>query len=113
VKKGYWPKGIKWYSPITHEVGHVIDAYLTKNVLKKAYIAGGEENISGTIRKNTIKLLGLNYNDIASELSIYGSRKSTEFFADAFSEYMDSPFPRQIARAVRKQIKNYFKELRK
>jgi hypothetical protein len=113
IKKGYWPKGVKWYSPITHEVGHIIDAYLTKNVLKKAYIAGGEENISGTLRKNVIKLLKLNYNDVILGLSIYGSGKPTEFIAEAFSEYMDSVFPRKIAQAVGEQIEYYFKELRK
>ena len=44
--------------------------------------------------------LGISYNDVARELSVYGSRDFGEFFAEAISEHETQKKPRQLANEV-------------
>lgn len=97
---GFHPKDTDGYSIITHEIGHAVDGFMTRNGVGDFTSMFNMKDASFTIRKRALKELKLTKNDIRRGVSGYGTKNDAEFFAEAFSEYMDSPTPRPIAKKV-------------
>ena len=112
---GYHPTGTSAISIITHEIGHAIDGFLTNNLLgitseetwksikKKQYLT------STNLRKKILKKFKLKIADISKEVSRYGVQNDREFFAEAFSEYFDSPNPRRVAQELGQELEELIK----
>lgn len=97
VAKNYHPKGTDYNSIIVHELGHSLQAYITKT----------KKITAPEIRERVLKKLGIKQKDVGQHLSIYAMakpRKAHEFFAEAFAEYMTSKSPRPLAQAFGEEI---------
>jgi len=86
-------------SVMTHEYGHQVDNYITKN--------GYRNDVVDTHYRS------LSTDDIKTGLSRYGAKNSSEFFAEAFGEYIHNPKPRAIAAKVGADMEAAFKKIRK
>lgn len=96
VKSKYHPEGCNTVkSVIDHEMGHELDKLLS-------------------LRNNheILKLYNENYVNIKDELSGYGKTKIGEFIAEAWSEYMNNPKPRPLAKKIGDIIKNEYTKFR-
>lgn len=83
---GFHPKGCD--SPesiIYHEIGHMMDDLCG--------LSAGDRNFAMLYNS-------LSYSQIRECLSQYATTSPQEFIAEAFAEYMCSPYPRQLARDV-------------
>lgn len=99
--------GLKTMNPLktlTHEIGHALsfEIYCTKaNKTATSAIISANDKLDSAIRKEVLDNLGLkakgNWSELAYGLSDYATTSASEFFAEAFNEYMDSPTPRPIA----------------
>jgi SPP1 gp7 family putative phage head morphogenesis protein len=110
VGSGFHPKGTDWKSIVTHELGHAVDGFLSRN---------GHGELSGytmksssyKMRKQVLKELKLAKKDISSEVSRYGSKDDDEFFAECFAEYMESNEPRRVAKKFGEILEEWMKGL--
>lgn len=109
VDTGWHPQGCdNAYSTISHEFGHAIENYQKNNKLPMLY---------GTNRKKLLESIGIYVknpqtdNVIADGLSKYAidAKNGSEFVPEAWSEYICSPNPRPIAKAVGEYIINQLK----
>ena len=97
-----------------HEIGHAVDDFLSFN----AKVLGELPNkniasnlVSSKIRPKIFRKLKLQIGDIAEKLSDYGSTNAQETFAEAFSEFMSSPKPRELANEYGKTIDEMFSKI--
>lgn len=98
VRSGFHPVGTEDPASImTHEYGHQIDNFLIKHNIR--------EGIDRLWNKYSL-------DEIKNGLSRYGAKNSAEFFAEAFSEMIHNPNPREIAKAVEAEIEKAFKKYR-
>lgn len=92
-------------SIVVHELGHAVDDYLT-NTLQ----AVGMKNhwqpkyVSAYLRPKVMKACGLKVSDTYSAVSGYATKDHFEWFAECFSEWVDSPDPRPVAKEFGKQL---------
>ena len=98
-KMGHHVADTDWRTVITHELGHMFDYWLTSKGYKDK-----RSKYSMAIRKQALKETGIKVKDIKQNLSIYGTTNYSEFFAEAFAEWLDSPNPRPIAKSVGAQV---------
>lgn len=97
VSKKWHPIGTNYKSVIAHEFGHALHEYIEKEYGIKP----------GEIKKQVLEETKINAKEIKDNLSEYATVKpriGSEFFAEAFSEYVTSENPRPIAMAVGKKI---------
>jgi hypothetical protein len=104
VKKGWHPAGTDWRAVVVHEIGHRVHGILSLRYLTKT----GEE-IEKVIRRKALANLNLTPGDIGRELSMYAKSSASEFFAEAFAEYLTSKKPRRLAKEVGRLINLYMK----
>ena len=112
VEQGFHPVALDWKSTFTHEAGHQI-----ANIMYSVEFPDSIHEVYHVrdycqrIMNWTLQRAGTS--DIAKGLSVYATRNTSEFFAEAFAEYMDSPNPRPIAKAfgevLEEQIGRIFK----
>jgi hypothetical protein len=102
------PRGTNALSVVTHELAHSLEEVLSKRLYTTKT---GRQDHAKIIRKKVIKDLNLKERDIARGLSRYATTNQSEFFAEAFAEWLDSPSPRPIAMAVGKEIEKLIKEV--
>jgi len=114
VSAGWHPAGTDWESIITHELGHAVDGYLTRNLGKVTGIpANPQVRASKYVLDKVMTNLHLVPNDIRTGLSDYAASKPEEFFSEAMAEYLDSKKPRPIAKATGKLVDKWMKEISK
>lgn len=106
----YHPKGTQWHSIVTHEIGHAIDDYLT-HTLKLAGMKNRSQPkwVSADLRPKVMRAAGFKVSDALTEISEYATKNHLEWFAEVFSEYMDSPTPRKVAVEFGKQFDELMK----
>lgn len=76
-----------------HEFGHFVD-----DLLSRKYYPNDDFGSSYRIKKQIFSELGISNDDVIKGLSEYATWSPSEFFAEAFSEYMTSDNPRKIAK---------------
>lgn len=92
IEDGVAPEGTHEISVITHELGHAIMGFLA------AKHKADYNLFCDKIMNKTLERAGMKEKDIKTHLSDYAKGESSEFCAEAFSEYFDSKTPREIAR---------------
>lgn len=93
------PQNTDYKAIIIHEYGHSLGEYLQNS-----------KNISRLqIKKEVLKRANYKAKDVKEKLSEYATRNTNEFFAEAFSEYLDSPKPRKIAKIFGEYIDEILK----
>nr|DAX90083.1 MAG TPA: minor capsid protein [Caudoviricetes sp.] len=114
VERGYFPEGTTWEGITMHEIGHAVDDFLSFN----AKVFGEPPNkkiasnlVSSKIRPKIFRKLKLQIGDIAEKLSDYATTDAQETFAEAFSEFMTSPKPRELANEYGKTIDEMFSKI--
>lgn len=113
VAAGHFPKGLNADSAIMHEMGHAIDDYLTMD----KYAGGFNKKTlmpidsSQMLRTQVLKELKMNQGNVGEHLSNYATKNNKEFFAEAFSEYMNSNSPRPVARVFGEKLEKLMKEV--
>jgi SPP1 gp7 family putative phage head morphogenesis protein len=111
VKLNWHPQGTDWKSIITHEIGHAVDGYLTRNGHGEVTTSYNVKNASTKMRKQVLKELKLAKNDISAHVSRYASKNDAEFFAECFAEYIDSDEPRLMAKKFGEILEEWMKGL--
>lgn len=109
VKLNWHPKGTDWKSIITHEIGHAIDGFLSRNGYGTITNSYNIKNASVEMRRKVLKELKLTKKNISSEVSRYASKNDAEFFAECFAEYFDSDNPRPVAKKFGEIIEEWMK----
>lgn len=110
VAAGFHPQGTNWKSIFTHEIGHQ-----ASNIIFSDEFPGFVHEVKGVtefcndVMRWTLQRAGTS--NVAGELSVYATKNSREFFAEAFSEYMDSPNPRPIAKAFGEVLQEKIKKV--
>lgn len=103
VKSGWQPVGTENVaSVLTHEYGHQIDNFLIANS-ERAAIDKLYDDWKQSTKKNK---------DWGATLSQYADTNTSEFMAEAFSEYIHNPNPRPVAAAVGAEIEKAFERIR-
>lgn len=91
---GFHPINTTENALLAHELGHSLRKYI-----------GMKYDISASdIKKECLKRINYKANQVKEKLSEYATKNTEEFFAEAFSEYVDSPKPRKIAKALGEYI---------
>lgn len=111
VKLNWHPQGTDWKSIITHEIGHAVDGYLTRNGHGEVTTSYNVKNASTKMRRQVLKELKLTKNDISAHVSRYASKNDAEFFAECFAEYIDSDEPRLMAKKFGEILEEWMKGL--
>lgn len=73
---------------LAHEIGHSLGEYLEKE-------KGLSRNI---VKKDVLKMANYKPKDVSEKLSKSADVSASEFIAEAFAEYINSPNPRKIAK---------------
>lgn len=108
IKTGWHPLGVEDpASVLTHEFGHQLDYYLKDKGIRSwidTMYADMRQQAAGLIKsgKTSREAYG-------SLLSAYANENSNEFFAEAFAEWVHSPNPRPIAKAVGEKLLDVLK----
>ena len=106
VASGFHPVGTDWTAIATHEIGHAIDGFLTKQGLagvKSAY-AIEYKDVSAMLRPEVMKACGLKVGAAYKEVSGYATKNAREWFAEAFAEGIKSNAPRQVASELLRRV---------
>ena len=106
------PAGIDHRSIITHEMGHLLDRQLSLAYTDK-YTTDefAFSRASTIIKERLLSSMGITEHDIASGVSKYATFNDKEFFAECFSEYIDSVNPRPIAIKFGNLLEEMIKDL--
>ena len=96
VERKFHPEGTNYNALIVHEMAHALDTYASN---KKGY------SVSADIKKSVHAMFSksgspLTVERIVDGLSDYATVNHREFFAESIAEYMTSPNPRPVAKAV-------------
>lgn len=102
----YHPKGTDWQAVIIHELGHALNGYLTKMG------TFGKTDVSKKLRDKVIKNCNIPLSKMRTEVSGYATKNHSEWFAEAFAEYMCSEQPRQVAQEVGRLLEEIMKEVK-
>jgi hypothetical protein len=84
-------------SALDHEIAHQIDSLLK---------ISNQSEIISLFRK-------LTYDEIVHALSEYATKSRSEFIAEAWSEYLNNPNPRPIAKQIGELIMRLYTERKK
>lgn len=104
VKSKWHPEGTDADGIILHELGHNINGFLS---IKKNM---PYQTISVDIKREVLKRCGLSSKkDVEDGLSRYAAVKPSEFFAEAFCEFISSKQPRLIARIFGEVLTEWLK----
>lgn len=111
VAANWHPAGTDWEDIVTHELGHAIDGYLTRNMAKVSGMATAKGRASTYIMNDVLKALKKTPADISAGLSDYAAMKPEEFFAEAMAEYLGSWLPRPMAKRTGKLVNKWMKDI--
>ena len=114
VATGWAPWGTTYKDIVIHEYAHQIDGYFSSKFLEQG--AGRSEDkpgfsdivldrIAGKDAKSSDKYF------LKKSVCRYATTDSKEFFAEAITEYLASPHPRETARKVGAIFEEYLKRL--
>lgn len=109
IKLGYHCTGTNYESIVTHEFGHALDDLLTNTYHMAGNTGKKVKYVSSMLRPKVMRACGLKVGDIEKEVSGYATKDAMEWFAECFSEWMDSPNPRKVAREFGKQLEKLMK----
>ncbi len=114
VAANWHPAGTGWESIVTHELGHAIDGYLTRNLQKIPGMPSAPQGRASThIMNDVLKSLKKTPADISAGLSDYAASRPEEFFAESMAEYLDARRPRPMAKRAGKLVDQWMKEISK
>lgn len=112
LEQGFHPAGTTHKSIIIHELGHAIDDYLSNTLHYNGVTPRGKRGyVSDKLRAKVLKKAGINTALIEQELSGYATKNAHEFWAECFSEYMESENPRKVAKAFGEILEEIMKEV--
>lgn len=121
TKEGWASQGQDEYGTIYHELGHVIEGYIdwfegrvtqrNYNSMKPAQQKKHKVHVSVSIQEEVLKRLDLKEAHIKRELSQYATTNEHEFFAEAFTEYMQNPNPRPVAKMFGEVLNEILNEM--
>lgn len=109
-QKGFHPENTDYKAIITHELGHVVDGYLTGMGLCGKKANGERNRVSAYLRKKSLKHLNMSAEDINSEVSGYARSAAFEWFAECFAEYMNSRTPRNMCLECMHQLRELLRD---
>lgn len=126
VNNGYHPVGTHYDSTPVHELGHAIDAYLTRlgyggssfqNPFTRAVGLDERCEAAGVLQKRVWDAMGLTASDpyfmeSKKQVSGYAEENSSEWFAECIAEYYCSETPRPMCVECVNQLKKMIKERR-
>lgn len=102
---GFHCAGTHWGSIVTHELGHAVDDYLTNIKCAAGMLNKWKPKwVSAYLRPKVMKACGLKVSDTQAAVSGYATKDHYEWFAECFSEWVDSPNPRPVAVEFGKQL---------
>lgn len=102
---GFHCAGTDWGSIVTHELGHAVDDYLTNIKCAAGMVNHWKPKwVSAYLRPKVMKACGLKVSDTHTAVSGYATKDHFEWFAECFSEWVDSPNPRPVAVEFGKQL---------
>ena len=88
-----------------HELGYAVDDYLTNTLVAAGWAKRLKpKDVSAYLRPKVMKASGKRVSDAQKEISMYATKNAHEWFAECFSEWIDSPDPRPVAREFGKQL---------
>lgn len=102
---GFHCAGTDWGFIVTHELGHAVDDYLTNIKCAAGMVNHWKPKwVSAYLRPKVMKACGLKVSDTHTAVSGYATKDHFEWFAECFSEWVDSPNPRPVAVEFGKQL---------
>jgi hypothetical protein len=115
-KGGIWNSVDNGYGTVVHELGHNVDNLFAK----RGYFGpdtrtGMPTPYSGTLRKNVFREAGIRTDVkriVSNNLSEYATKNPSEFYAEAFAEWLMSPNPRKLARLTGDETMKILTEIR-
>lgn len=115
VDSKFHPEGLKSDSIIVHEMGHAIDHYVSEVTLGYREANWYGERISTRKWNNDINAAKRKGEKVTTftirdNLSLYGSKSPSEYFAEGFSEGIMSATPRKTAVSIMKHLDGYVKK---
>jgi len=88
------PQKTTYEALLVHEIGHSLGEYLEK-----------EKGLSRKkVKNDVLNMTGYKPKDVSEKLSESASINPSEFIAEAFAEYINSPSPRKLAKEFGKYI---------
>jgi SPP1 gp7 family putative phage head morphogenesis protein len=111
LKSKFHPENTDASAIVTHELGHIFEYWLYSKGYKVPATQKDWGSYAKAIRKQALKDTKIKVKDITDNLSAYGKTNPSEFFAEAFAEWLDSPNPRPIAQSVGAQVLALMKEI--
>lgn len=101
IEKGFHPEGTDYRAMVIHEIGHALDHYYGQEL-------NNGSDISINMRRSHDKMgITKGYLGIKEGLSEYATVNSGEYLAEGFAEYINSPNPRPIAKAIGQTVDRY------
>lgn len=118
LEKKFHPEGTTVDSAVVHEMGHAIDAYVSKKTLPRDKYIWYGERVSTRIWNNAIDAGKKSGNPVTGKsirdgLSGYASKDAAEYLAEGFSEFLTSPNPRPMATKIGKRVEYYIRQAEK
>lgn len=95
VKANIHPRGTTAKSNVFHEFAHCLENILYQRMTKK--YKKNYKCFSEFAMKETLRLTNLSSTNIITNVSIYATKNSKEWFAECFAEGMESKSPREMA----------------
>lgn len=113
VEKQWNPAGTDYRSVVTHELGHAIDHYVSRKIDGLWGVMGNDSTTAVKIWNADIEKMRKKSPDgratgkmFRENLSGYSSHSPSEYLAEGFAEFMDSPNPRPTAKSIGRRLTN-------
>ena len=113
VEKQWNPAGTDYRSVVTHELGHAIDNYVSRKIDGLWGVMGNDSTTAAKIWNADIEKMRKKSPDgratgkmFRENLSGYSSHSPSEYLAEGFAEFMDSPNPRPTAKSIGRRLTN-------
>ena len=113
VEKQWNPAGTDYRSVVTHEIGHAVDHYVSRKIDGMWGIMGNDSTTAVKIWNADIEKMRKKSPDgrvtgklFRENLSGYSAHSPSEYLAEGFAEFMDSPNPRPTAKSIGRRLTN-------
>lgn len=113
VGRQWNPAGTDYRSVVTHEIGHAVDHYVSRKIDGFWGVMGNYTTTATKIWNTDIEKMRKKSPDgkatgkmFRENLSGYSGHSPSEYLAEGFAEFMDSPNPRPTAKSIGRRLTN-------
>lgn len=113
VDRQWNPAGTDYKSVVTHEIGHAVDYYVSRKIDGLWGVMGNNSTTATKIWNADIEKMRKKSPDgkatgkmFRENLSGYSAHSPSEYVAEGFAEFMDSPSPRPTAKSIGRRLTN-------